>query len=214
MAGTSLGVAKACAAKAGLSLDEYLSKRAAGLKWCWSCREWRSAMDGFSVDRTRADGRASRCHECVRVKVRISTKGRVSAFKGQSHTPATRARMSEAARNRPSNRLGKRHTLKARKRISEIVRERTPKGPACHSYKDGKLAERRGERLTAEYKRWRYDVYVRDGFACRHCGDARGGNLHAHHVKPFATHPELRLDVANGITLCEPCHKAVHAQRD
>ncbi|WP_416360620.1 HNH endonuclease [Burkholderia gladioli] len=54
---------------------------------------------------------------------------------------------------------------------------------------------------------------LRDRFTCQHCGDARGGNLHAHHILPFATHPELRVDVSNGITLCKPCHKAVHAKR-
>lgn len=122
--------------------------------------------------------------------------------------------MSEAARRRPSNRLGKRHTMETRKKISERTRERTPRGEACHSFKDGRLAERRDERFSIEYKRWRYDVFARDGFACRKCGDARGGNLHAHHVKGFATHPELRLVLENGITLCTPCHKAEHARRD
>lgn len=122
----------------------------------------------------------------------------------------SRAKMSAAAKARPSNRTGKKHTAETRALISQRTRERALRGEACHSYKDGKVAERRGERFGAEYKRWRFDVFMRDGFACQHCGDARGGNLHAHHIKGFADFPELRLVVANGVTLCEDCHGALH----
>ena len=53
---------------------------------------------------------------------------------------------------------------------------------------------------------WRMAVFQRDNFTCQHCG-ARGGRLNAHHIKPFKAHPELRHDLANGQTLCVPCHK-------
>lgn len=124
----------------------------------------------------------------------------------------SRAKMSAAAKARPSNRIGKAHSLETRAKISAVTRERTPRGSRAPGYIDGKGTERLGERLTDGYKRWRYDVMMRDGFTCQKCGDSRGGNLHAHHVKPFATHPELRLVLANGTTLCEDCHKAVHAE--
>ena len=61
---------------------------------------------------------------------------------------------------------------------------------------------------------WSNAVISRDKATCQHCG-ATGVQLHAHHVKPYSTHPELRNDVANGITLCYACHWAVHtAQND
>lgn len=123
----------------------------------------------------------------------------------------SRAKMSEAAKKRGSNRTGIKHTLETRQKISERTRERTPRGEACHSFKDGKLAERRDQRFSRDYKRWRYDVFLRDAFTCQECGDARGGNLNAHHIKGFADFPELRFEVSNGITLCETCHGKKHA---
>jgi 5-methylcytosine-specific restriction endonuclease McrA len=48
-------------------------------------------------------------------------------------------------------------------------------------------------------------VFERDKHTCQHCG-ITGVKMHAHHIKPYASHPELRLVVSNGLTLCEPCH--------
>lgn len=122
----------------------------------------------------------------------------------------SRAKMSAAAKSRPSNRIGRKHSVETRSLISARTRERTPRGKAAPGYIDGKGTERRGQRSTAELKRWRFDVFARDNFACVHCGDDRGGNLHAHHVKPFATYPDLRFEVSNGATLCVACHDLVH----
>lgn len=65
---------------------------------------------------------------------------------------------------------------------------------------------------SREYKEWRRLVYKRDSYTCQHCGDNRGGNLHAHHIKPVAIHPELALEIQNGLTLCNPCHTKLHQQ--
>jgi len=40
------------------------------------------------------------------------------------------------------------------------------------------------------------------------CGE-KGGRLTAHHIKPYATHPDLRYTETNGITLCWSCHLSV-----
>lgn len=63
-------------------------------------------------------------------------------------------------------------------------------------------------RHSAEYKQWRRSVLQRDGWRCRYCQS--DGDLHAHHIKPWATFPDDRFLVNNGLTLCAPCHKAVH----
>jgi 5-methylcytosine-specific restriction endonuclease McrA len=130
--------------------------------------------------------------------------------KGSTMSAASRAKMSAAAKARPSNRTGKRHTPEARALISERTRERTPRGTACHSYIDGRHAERQATRAGSLARQWSFDVKARDGFACCHCGDDRGGNLHAHHIKSWARHPELRFDLENGITVCDACHWLVH----
>lgn len=152
--------------------------------------------------------------EETKQKIRDAWKKRRETFvppmKDKKMSEEARRKMSEAAKNRPSNRLGKGHSLETRAKISATTRERTPRGPECHSYKDGKYPERRKQRFSMEYKRWRFDVFMRDRFTCQHCGDNRGRNLHAHHIKPFATHPELRFEISNGITLCETCHAKEH----
>lgn len=135
----------------------------------------------------------------------------VPPMKGKKMSEESRRKMREAAKARPSNRIGKKHTVETRQKISEITRERALRGDRCHSYKDGKAAERRGKRGDQEVRRWRFDVFARDGFCCAHCGDDRGRNLNAHHIKPWADYPELRFEVGNGITLCKSCHWLCHA---
>lgn len=57
---------------------------------------------------------------------------------------------------------------------------------------------------------WAIDVKKRDKFTCQICRDSRGGNLVSHHINSYNKFPESRLNLANGITLCENCHKDFH----
>lgn len=205
---TRLGAARVNARRCGIKLDDYLARQARGLKWCYRCLAWKPVGE-FGGDRSRGDGRDPLCLQCRRVTDPKSTKGRVSPFKGMVHTAEARQKMSAAKKRHPGNHRTL-HTLETRQKISQVTRERTPRGAACHSYKDGKLAERRDQRFSMLYKRWRFDVFIRDHFTCQHCGDAQGGNLRAHHLKGFAAYPDLRFDIPNGITLCDACHLALH----
>lgn len=72
------------------------------------------------------------------------------------------------------------------------------------------LEERLQDRKYEEYYQWRKEVYERDFYTCRRCEDNSGGNLQAHHIYNYSEHIELRTDIDNGITLCEPCHKEFH----
>lgn len=60
------------------------------------------------------------------------------------------------------------------------------------------------------HARWAKNVISRDLATCQRCG-ARETELQAHHIKPYHDHPELRLDVDNGLTVCAPCHWQIHS---
>lgn len=71
-------------------------------------------------------------------------------------------------------------------------------------HKDKKTNDR--ERLRYMLTGWRKAVFQRDQYTCQCCGNKKGGNLEAHHIKNFNDHEHLRFDIDNGITLCQNCH--------
>ena len=60
-----------------------------------------------------------------------------------------------------------------------------------------------------DYKNWRTFIFIKDKRICQKCSQ-KGYKLRAHHIFSWATHPKLRFDKNNGITLCEDCHKKFH----
>lgn len=57
---------------------------------------------------------------------------------------------------------------------------------------------------------WSKEVRNRDGHKCRRISCGSTNNLHAHHILNQADNPNLRFEVWNGITLCQPCHMLFH----
>ena len=76
---------------------------------------------------------------------------------------------------------------------------------------DNSKFEKYEGRHTQKYNEWRIKVYERDDFTCQKCGK-KGGDLNAHHIKPYAKYPKLRYDLSNGVTLCKKCHKEIHGK--
>jgi hypothetical protein len=91
------------------------------------------------------------------------------------------------------------------------VRRKSP----CSQCRDEKRATNEDlirVRSIPGYPEWRRDVYTRDNFKCRCCGDDSGGNLQAHHLNGYHWNEAGRVDVDNGITLCEVCHNDFHSE--
>lgn len=104
-------------------------------------------------------------------------------------------------------------------------------GSECARYKDGRTPVSKAIRRLKESEYWKTTVFERDNFTCQECG-VIGGNLEAHHNKPFAVilseflkeydqfspiedkETLIRLainykpfwDLENGTTLCKGCH--------
>ena len=64
-------------------------------------------------------------------------------------------------------------------------------------------------RRNTHYKHWRRTVFERDEYICQDCLQI-GGNLEAHHIKPFKKYKKLRYLTSNGVTLCRKCHRKRH----
>lgn len=74
--------------------------------------------------------------------------------------------------------------------------------------------ERHTDMGRVEYVEWRRSVFARDGFKCMNklC-TSESSKLHAHHILSWKDHPDKRYDVANGVTVCVPCHKMIHSSK-
>lgn len=79
-----------------------------------------------------------------------------------------------------------------------------PSGERNPNWKGGITPQYIKERSTPEYNQWRKAVYKKDNYTCQCCG--RRNNLNAHHILPFSKYIDKRIDINNGITLCEKCH--------
>lgn len=81
-------------------------------------------------------------------------------------------------------------------------------GESNPNWKGGYVDPTARERRSHKARWWRDAVKARDGQKCVDCGCTKG--LHAHHIKSWKDHPELRFELSNGKTLCVRCHQKTH----
>lgn len=105
------------------------------------------------------------------------------------------------------------------KQIEKFVKQVGRKDPYRNECKECKNKKRRTgrphnkgvfkskRRFSLFYKKFREEIYERDGSECKRCGVKE--NLHAHHIKPWNDNEELRYEPENWITLCVSCHSIV-----
>lgn len=86
------------------------------------------------------------------------------------------------------------------------------KGPTAPAWKGGITKYNNRLRAIAALKKWRKKVLERDNYQCQKCG-AKNIVLHAHHIKPFSSYPDLRFSLENGMAVCVPCHEMIHQRK-
>lgn len=137
-------------------------------------------------------------------KLSEETKRRISLFqKGRKHSDETKKKMSESAKKSGTGKW-----MTGRK-LSEETKEKIRKsesGKNHYNWKGGITPEKKRIRLSSEYRKWRLEVFKRDGYRCFDCGKYNA-ELQADHIYSFAQYPRLRFVLENGQTLCESCHK-------
>lgn len=113
--------------------------------------------------------------------------------------------ITEHARKNPNQGVFKKGHPQLNTGKTHLTSERI-KGEKNVNWKGGITPVNEKIRKSKEYKLWRTAVFERDNWTCIFCM-ARGGIIHADHIKPFAYYPELRFAIDNGRTLCIDCHR-------
>jgi len=120
----------------------------------------------------------------------------------------TKKRPQMSGENNPAKRLEVRIKIsKAKQGKNNAMYGR--RGKLSPRYKHGNSKIEKLEWGRFEWKDWRKKVFERDNYTCQKCGDNRGGNLEAHHIKPRHLYPKLKYNLENGITLCRFCHRGI-----
>ena len=168
-----------------------------GMKGCVNSGGFKKGHKGFHTIETREHlrkimtGRScpwlkgKKLSEETKEKMRLAHLGSKNHFFGKNHKEESKAGMSK-------NKIGKKI------------------GEQNSAWKGGITPIYQKIRYSHEMDVWRNLVFKRDNFTCIICKDSKGGNLEAHHIKPFSTYEKLRFDINNGMTLCHICHINIH----
>jgi len=100
---------------------------------------------------------------------------------------------------------------KSMSKAHKLIISKANSGKSSYRYNPNLSDEDRiRNRDYTDYIDWRLKVYKKDNYNCKKCNDDKGGNLVAHHIMSYSAYPKYRLNVDNGITLCEKCHIKFH----
>lgn len=145
-----------------------------------------------------------------RERMRLAHTGKVGFWKNKKRPIETIEKIrksltgykhdEEFCKKVSENLTGRKHSIESRIKMSLKRR-----GSNSSNWKGGVSKTNELIRKGIDFRIWRESVFSRDDWTCQEC-KLRGGELHAHHIKPFAYFPELRFDVSNGLTLCKDCH--------
>lgn len=126
-------------------------------------------------------------------------KGKQPWNSGKEWSEESKAKMSQSHK-------GKTLSEEHREKIELAQRRRVQEGTHNMYISDRTKLAKKQERNDSSYKEWRMSVYKRDNFICRMKNQDCSGRIIAHHILGWASYPELRYEVNNGITLCQDHH--------
>ena len=144
------------------------------------------------------------------LKISESLKGRITWMKGKKHSEESRKKLSESHIGQKAWNKGKKLSPEQKKKFYLWIR---PKGENhYHWFKDRSKLKKKQERNDVAYQEWRQQVWKRDNYKCMTPDEDCKGHIEAHHILGWSTHPELRYETNNGITLCHAHHPRKRAE--
>jgi len=145
---------------------------------------WNKGKIGVQVS-TRKGKKLEPLSEETKEKIRLSRLGIPSGMKGKKHSDETRLRMSLAQK----------------------------KGSEHHRWiEDRSILKKDNRRDDPAYFCWSRDVKRRDEWKCKINNKDCNGKVVSHHILGWASYPELRYDINNGITLCHAHHPTTRVE--
>lgn len=144
-------------------------------------------------------------------------------FTGKHHSEETKLKMS----GKNNHNFGKHHSKETKNKIglgnkgkfvSEETKQKQSKalkgkyvGHLASGWKGGICSKRNDFYGSLEYNIWRKLVYERDYWTCQECG-VKAKKINAHHIIPWRNCQDtsIELNIMNGITLCESCHRKTY----
>lgn len=151
------------------------------------------------------------------IEIRDKTEKMAGWNKGTKMSETQRKKLSNHAKIRAGEkhpRYGARLSRETREKISSSLKGKYRKHLNPNWRNGGITPYRRIVMGQYEYSKWRKDVYERDNYICKFCGKKSNGDIQAHHISPVRISPERILDVNNGITLCNTCHRLIHGKEE
>ena len=142
------------------------------------------------------------CQYCSKKCWYIAMREGKNPMFGKKHNPETIKKIR-------IKHLGRKLSKETKRKISITSRKNARYGSKSNFWKGGISSENNRLRHCLKWKLWRIAVFERNKFICQKCKQ-RGRKITPHHICNFEDYPELRFNVANGITLCEKCHRKFH----
>lgn len=193
-------------------------------KRCSQCKEFR-LFENFYKRTNNSDGLSSECRECRSAKRNIERRESVACVKCGilreiCADGAWKKRLCRKCGSTRVRTLPLKYCRDCGKRITPYAsqcykcRGQSRSGANHFWWKGGISTPEQLERTGWLITKWRKAVFFRDGYECQICFEKghRDNPLHAHHKKGWVQFPDMRYEVANGITLCRDCHLYVAHQ--